>query len=194
MRTRLARPLAARLARVPGLVLVPGGGMFADAVRDAQPQLSLRDAACHRMAVLAMEQMAHALADMAPHLVPCVSAEQMARLEGRAAVWLPASMVLADKAIPESWDVTSDSLAAWLAVKVRARRLVLIKAPGARTPSGPATPDALVEAGLVDVVFPALAADFSGPIFCLAADDEAGLSRLFPFTPECPTHPKAEAA
>ena len=32
----------------------------------------------------------------------------------RAIVWLPSHMVFADDNIPQSWDVTSDSLAAWL--------------------------------------------------------------------------------
>ena len=36
-------------------------------------------------------------------------------------------MVLADDTIPQSWDVTSDSLAAWLAQKLDAQHLILIK-------------------------------------------------------------------
>ena len=32
--------------------------------------------------------------------------------------------------LPHSWDVTSDSIAAWVASRIGARRLILIKPPG----------------------------------------------------------------
>src|SRR5262245_51683374 len=38
------------------VVIVPGGGPFADAVRAAQAQMGFDDCAAHRMALLAMEQ------------------------------------------------------------------------------------------------------------------------------------------
>ncbi len=34
-------------------------------------------------------------------------------------------------ALPHSWDVSSDSIAAWVAGELGARRVVLVKAPGA---------------------------------------------------------------
>jgi aspartokinase-like uncharacterized kinase len=36
-------------------------------------------------------------------------------------------MVLADERIATNWDVTSDSLAAWLAAKLNSQHLVLVK-------------------------------------------------------------------
>jgi dihydroneopterin aldolase len=47
--------------------------------------------------------------------------------DGKVPVWLPTQMVLADTVIPHSWDVTSDSLAAWLAGRIGAERLILVK-------------------------------------------------------------------
>jgi aspartokinase-like uncharacterized kinase len=45
-----------------GLVtVVPGGSIFADAVREMQAQLALRRCRAHNMAVLAMAQTAHLL-------------------------------------------------------------------------------------------------------------------------------------
>src|SRR5437763_974004 len=46
------------------IVVVPGGGPFADAVRDAQPRMGFDDSAAHRMALLAMEQYGCALASL----------------------------------------------------------------------------------------------------------------------------------
>ncbi len=39
----------------------------------------------------------------------------------------PYRWLRAEDALPHSWDVTSDSIAAWVAARVGARRLVLIK-------------------------------------------------------------------
>ena len=48
--------LAAIVAEAGGIVIVPGGGPFADAVRSAQPRMGFDDRAGDAMALLAMEQ------------------------------------------------------------------------------------------------------------------------------------------
>jgi len=58
-------------------VIVPGGGPFADAVRAAQVQMGFDDRTAHRMALLAMEQYAHALADICAQMTTCASASEM---------------------------------------------------------------------------------------------------------------------
>ena len=160
------RPLLAALARRGApLLLVAGGGPLADAVRALQPALALSDAACHRMAILAMEQTAHAFADLSRHpaLALAATPEEIAaaHAEGRAALWLPARMALAARDLPESWDLTSDSLAAWLAEKTGALRLTLVKSTPAAPGSGPAD---WAAAGLVDPLFPAFAARLACPV------------------------------
>jgi dihydroneopterin aldolase len=123
-------------------VVVPGGGPFADAVRAAQAKMGVADAAAHRMALLAMEQYGHALASLDARLEPAdgVDAIRGTLRGGRVPVWLPARMALADAAIPQSWDVTSDSLAAWLAGRIGAGRLVLVKHVAAAAAAGGAAP------------------------------------------------------
>jgi aspartokinase-like uncharacterized kinase len=139
-------------------IIVPGGGDFADGVRAAQQRLGFSDRAAHRMALLAMEQYALLLRDLAPALRPCESAAQIAAALGAGgiALWLPSRMVTADPAIAESWDVTSDSLAAWLAPRIGATRLVLVKSAPAPRPTP--SPERLAALGLVDPAFPAYAA------------------------------------
>jgi 5-(aminomethyl)-3-furanmethanol phosphate kinase len=61
-------------------------------------------------------------------------------------------MVLGDPGIAASWDITSDSLAAWLAGKLRARRLVLVKSV-AFAGDG-VTAAHLARRGIVDRAFP----------------------------------------
>jgi 5-(aminomethyl)-3-furanmethanol phosphate kinase len=121
--------LAAIARGAGGVVLVPGGGPFADAVRAAQPAMGFDDRAAHRMALLAMEQYAHALAALDAGLVPAATVAVIRRAlrQGRVPIWMPCRMASAAPDIAASWDVTSDSLAAWLARRLGARRLVLIK-------------------------------------------------------------------
>jgi dihydroneopterin aldolase len=58
--------------------------------------------------------------------------------------------------LPHSWDVTGDSIAAWVAGQVHARALILVKAPGA-TGDGVVDPHfaQIVPAHLVPMIVPA---------------------------------------
>jgi 5-(aminomethyl)-3-furanmethanol phosphate kinase len=111
------------------IIIVPGGGIFADAVREAQVLTKISDACAHKLAVIAMDQFGLVLANMNPLLAiaktECEIDERT--WQHRAIVWLPSHMVLSDDTIPQSWDVTSDSLAAWLAKKLNAKQLILVK-------------------------------------------------------------------
>jgi 5-(aminomethyl)-3-furanmethanol phosphate kinase len=135
------------------VVIVPGGGIFADAVRDAQQISHMSDTCAHKLAVRAMDQFACVLADMEPLLAKARNELELAERtwQHRGIVWLPSEMVLADTEIASSWDVTSDSIAAWLAHKLNAEKLILVKSlkPDARS-----TVQDLVQQDLVDKAFP----------------------------------------
>jgi len=136
------------------VVVVPGGGPFADRVRALQKRRRFDDATAHHMALLAMEQYGRMLAGLQPGLRPAASRAEIARARraGLAAVWMPTRMVLADPGIAASWDITSDSLAAWLAGKLKADRLVLVKSVALSAGSVSAT--VLARSGIVDPAFP----------------------------------------
>jgi aspartokinase-like uncharacterized kinase len=108
------------------LLVVPGGAGFADAVREHDRRFALHATTSHRMAVLGMEQFGWLLGDLIPGAARCADlacARELAA--GHTAVLLPAGLPLA--ALPASWEVTSDSIAAWVAGHVGAERLVLVK-------------------------------------------------------------------
>lgn len=111
------------------VIIVPGGGLFANAVREAQQVSNVSDAVAHQMALLAMDQYGLMLAAMNPALVTASSELEIAERgwQHRGIVWLPSKMVLADETIPKNWQVTSDSLSAWLANKLAAEQLILVK-------------------------------------------------------------------
>jgi 5-(aminomethyl)-3-furanmethanol phosphate kinase len=160
------------------VVLVPGGGPFADAVRAAQQKQHFDDASAHRMALLAMEQYGVMLTGMQSQLAAAPSGAAIARELGRARVpvWMPSAMVLACREIPEIWDVTSDSLAAWLAGQLGAGLLVLVKSlPVSETQ---ATAEQLASCGWVDPLFPRFAVAARCPIRLLGNNDQTRLTRM----------------
>ena len=111
------------------VVVVPGGGLFADAVREAQQLTNISDAMAHKLALLAMDQFGLLMAGINPALATASSELEIAERgwQHRGIVWLPSKMVLADGSIPQNWQVTSDSLSAWLADKLGATQLMLVK-------------------------------------------------------------------
>jgi len=111
------------------VVIVPGGGPFAELVHESQVYWKFDDSSAHFMALLAMTQFGLMLSGMQPDLVPVEHKEDIERVLANAGVpiWLPTQMVTDDDSIEHSWDVTSDSLAAWLAVRLGASRLLLVK-------------------------------------------------------------------
>jgi aspartokinase-like uncharacterized kinase len=120
--------LAAIAAADGPVVLVPGGGPFADAVRAQQGPLGYDDATAHDMALLAMGQHGLALAAR-PGFVAAATPSRIAHAlaAGRVPVWLPAAMLARARDVAKGWGVTSDSLALWLAARLGARAVLLVK-------------------------------------------------------------------
>lgn len=111
------------------LVLVPGGGPFADTVRRYQTHIGFDDAAAHEMAILAMQQFGCALISLGTRLVRAsdIAGIEATFAEGRIPVWMPLDTVLDEPGIARDWTVTSDSLSAWLAGRLSALVLCLVK-------------------------------------------------------------------
>ena len=115
------------IRRFSGQVLiVPGGGVFADQVRAAQVQWGFDERTAHQMAILAMQQMALLLKSLQPEFELFHEAGAVNGLS-HPAIWSPNQFELDQAGIAASWDVTSDSLAAWLANRVSAEALFLVK-------------------------------------------------------------------
>ena len=116
------------------VLVVPGGGPFADAVRSVDAQVGLDEAVAHLLALRAMDQLGAMLAPLLPtaaRVTTLVPPDSLSLL-----VVAPAFAGRAD--IPPSWTVTSDSLAVLAAGAIGAEETVLLKpVPGvfARWPS-----------------------------------------------------------
>ena len=175
----LARWLDA-LAEWPGaLVVAPGGGLFAGAVRTAQRAMGLNDLVAHKMALLALDQFALALASVRPSPVICATEEELATAIGmrRIAVWTPSRMAAVATAIPATWRASSDSLAAWLAGKLGAAHLLLVKHVDA---PARASTEGLSRQEMVDGMFPDFAALAGCPIRIAGPSALPGASQMLP--------------
>ncbi len=109
------------------VVIVAGGGPFADQVRAASQRWALSEAGAHDMAILAMQQFTYLMRDLEPRLTITEDARQG---EG-ARLWAPSQLLLpggiANDTLERSWQTTSDTISAWLANEIGASRLCLIK-------------------------------------------------------------------
>ena len=145
------------------LVIVAGGGPFADAVRQVQAMMPFDDRLAHRLALDAMTHLAEVLATRHARLILAASFDDIAAAHRQAKVpiWHPAELRSGHPDIAESWEVTSDSLALWLATHLQAEHLVLVKSVDA--PEGATSAD-LTGAGIVDAAFPGYASRYGGRI------------------------------
>jgi aspartokinase-like uncharacterized kinase len=117
-----------RLGERHRLVVVPGGGAFADQVRQAYRRYALDETSAHKMALLAMDQYGYVL----HHLISgsCLTAGLEVACEASktcVGILLPSSLLTSADSLPHSWQVTSDTIAAWIAQAAHCPRLVLLK-------------------------------------------------------------------
>jgi 5-(aminomethyl)-3-furanmethanol phosphate kinase len=164
-------------------VLLCGGGPFADTVRRLDRVHHLGDYASHRLAIQAM--------DFGATVLLCLlrGALGVDRLEALDEEWasddiplLVTSMILDEletkqaSPLPHSWDVSSDTIAAWIASQIPAKSLVLLKS--ASLPPR-ATRDVAARLKLVDPFFPLISSAVS-QVEYLNLRDRAATAELLP--------------
>jgi aspartokinase-like uncharacterized kinase len=114
---------ATQLAAYRPVLVVPGGGPFADAVRAVDAQIGLADDVAHALALRAMDQLGVLLRPLLP------AAELLTGLVAPSALGVvQAAAAFGDRPdVPESWAVSSDSLAVLAAGAIGAEEAVLLK-------------------------------------------------------------------
>ena len=95
-------------------VIVPGGGPFGEPIKKLSEQGAISDDTAHWMAVLAMHQYGLFLAD-GELGIPVVESVEELRNAGHICIVLPYKILRADDCLPHTWDVTSDTIAAFIA-------------------------------------------------------------------------------
>jgi len=98
---------------VEKILIVPGGAIFADTVR----RVNASAQASHWMAILAMEQYGYYLGNgTGATLVDNLDIDRNGTY-----ILLPYNLLKKKDELPHSWDVTSDTIAAWVALQLGAR-------------------------------------------------------------------------
>ncbi len=143
-------------------LLVVGGGRWVERLRGLDRQLELPAVASHWLAIGLMSVTARRVVANLPGgrlRADPLTGQQLRIEEHREGVtvldpwlWLQEGAAWRDASpsLPASWDVTSDSIAAWLAVGITADELVLLKS--IRPPGD--DPTEWCRTGLVDAYFP----------------------------------------
>jgi len=184
-----------RLSALGGgrVAIVPGGGDFADQVRDHQAHWGFGDLPAHNMAVLAMAQFGLMLQGLCPALRPAADEDGIRAVlrAGGVAVWLPYGLLREQPDAMTSWDATSDSIAAWLCRRLAARRLVLVKS--CQVEAGLA-PEDYAYAGVVDRAFAHHARLAPYSIEILHKSALARMEQLLQGTSPCPAGHRAALA
>lgn len=109
------------------ILVVPGGGRFADAVRDFDKNLGLSNTVAHKMGILAMDQFGLFLSDVTSSSFVAYSLEEVKNSpSGRLPIFLPSRFMFRKDPLEHSWDVTSDSIAAYIAGMVHSDKLILV--------------------------------------------------------------------
>ncbi|AKB85817.1 delta 1-pyrroline-5-carboxylate synthetase [Methanococcoides methylutens MM1] len=103
------------------VVVVPGGGAFANVIREASRTYSLSEEASHWMAISAMEQYAYLLNDRTD--IPLI--DDTEQIPDGFSILLPYRLLKENDELEHSWDVTSDTIAAWITKRIGA---MLVKA------------------------------------------------------------------
>ena len=163
------------LSKVPDkvsdqIIIVPGGGPFADQVRNASKQWKLPMDCAHDMAVLGMQQFAHMMIGLNNRLQLIDTYKNNSRdffKKNNVIVWAPYNEVINATDIDKDWQTTSDSLALWLAITYSAKHLCLVKSASVDGMSL----QSLIESDVVDKNFEKLLKQFTGLVHCYHAAD-----------------------
>jgi aspartokinase-like uncharacterized kinase len=118
-----------RLGERYRILVVPGGGEFADQVRTASTRFNLSETAAHCMALCAMDQYGYLLNHLivGSYLTADLPSACRSTETGKVSILLPSTPVLQYSGLPHSWHVTSDTISAWVTRQADCRRLVLLK-------------------------------------------------------------------
>jgi len=118
------------LSRDYSLIAISGGATFADLVRYYYWELKLDEKISHKMALLCMdiytlliESLSKGRAKTSYSLEEALDISEKKRLS----LFLTSRFLFEDKEIKSNWKFTSDSIAAYLAKKFSAEKLIIIK-------------------------------------------------------------------
>lgn len=123
---RLCQELS-RLAETYRILVIPGGGEFADTVRKFDKKHGLSNIVAHKMAILGMDQYGLLLSDITPNSYISTSLKEINNIaRGKLPILLPSAFMFREDPLEHSWNVTSDTIAAYIADLLHSEKLILL--------------------------------------------------------------------
>lgn len=115
------------LSKKHEILIVPGGGRFADSVREFDRRFCISSEVSHQMAILAMDQFGMLLSDLIPDACVSYSLKTVTNTAANQmpSILLPSHLMFKVESLEKSWDVTSDTIAAYVAKEVKAKKLII---------------------------------------------------------------------
>jgi aspartokinase-like uncharacterized kinase len=116
------------IAKKHKIVVVPGGGKFADVVRVFDQQFALSRGISHSMAILGMDQFGLLLSQIIPSSRTIYLLDDARQLSesGAVPIFLPSRLMFQEDPLEHSWTVTSDSIAAYIASRLHISKVILV--------------------------------------------------------------------
>lgn len=111
------------------IVLITGGGNIADEVRKLDSTYKISQDSAHWMAILAMDMNGYLLSDLFNEFEYAESVKECLKIieKGKIPIFLTFKLMREKNPLPRSWEVTSDSIAAFVCKLFDSKKLILIK-------------------------------------------------------------------
>ena len=109
------------------IVLVVGGGKFVDAIRFAHEKINFDEGLAHKLSVKSTEIYAKILKNIAPNKISFVKFFSEINSKKKLEIFLPDKELIKDKLLKKNWESTSDSIACWLARKMKSKGVIFVK-------------------------------------------------------------------
>ncbi|MFX0039293.1 MAG: hypothetical protein ACFFAB_08165 [Candidatus Heimdallarchaeota archaeon] len=109
------------------IILIPGGGSFANFIRKIYSELKFTEEIAHWMGIISMNYNGLELSKKFPNLQITESYEQIKEKKSTLCIFLPYEFIKENDKLPHSWDVTSDSIALFIAKELELNECFLIK-------------------------------------------------------------------
>jgi len=109
------------------IILIPGGGMIANFVRKIYREFQLNNNLAHWIAIYSMDYNGLGLKQKFPHLKLYKDYKELQKESNFISLFLPYTYLKNNDELPHTWDVTSDSITLYLAIKFGLNKCFLIK-------------------------------------------------------------------
>lgn len=109
------------------VIIISGGGSYANFIRDLDKQLEIGSTIAHWMAIYAMDYNGTKIWQQYPSIKLTNNFEELKKKDYQISIFLPLNYLKELDPLPHSWDVTSDAITLFLTHKLQLEQSFLIK-------------------------------------------------------------------